>query len=69
MIVGQNGGFGVELVEVRGLDHRISMAGKIAVPLVVRDYDDDVGAIGGPGELKSEKETGEEFHDWLEGRR
>ena len=44
MVVGEDGGLGVEFVEVGGLDDGIAVAGEVAVALVIGDDDDDVGA-------------------------
>ena len=37
------GGFVVQLIQVRGLDHGISIAGKISVARVVDEHKDHVG--------------------------
>ena len=43
MVVLESNCFGIELIKVRSLEDRITMARKIAVALVIRDDNDDVG--------------------------
>ena len=70
VVVGEDGGLGVELVEVRGFDDGIAVAGEVAVALVIGDDDDDVGTSLRGCELE-EGEEPEEFFDhgisWLWG--
>ena len=47
MVVGEDGGLAVEFIEVRGLDDGITVAGEVAVALVICDDDDDVWPLGG----------------------
>lgn len=49
MVVGEDGGLVVELIEVGGFDDGVTVAGEVAVALVIGDDDDDVwgGGMGG----------------------
>lgn len=44
MVIRENGGLGVEFVEIGSLDNGIAVAGEIAIALVIGDDDDDIGA-------------------------
>lgn len=64
MIIGKDGGFAVELVEVGGFDDGISMAGEISVALVIGDDEDNIGSLlreGSAGQKKGEGEISD--HD------
>jgi hypothetical protein len=37
----------MQLVEMRRLEHRVAVAGQVAVSLVIGDHQDDVGFWGG----------------------
>ena len=45
VVVGEDGGLGVELVKVGRLYDGITVAGEVAVALVIGDDDDDVGFL------------------------
>ena len=45
VVVGEGGGFGVEFVEVGSFDDGISVAGEVAVALIVGDDEDDVWSL------------------------
>lgn len=45
VVVGEDGGLGVEFVEVRGFDDGVAVASEVAVALVISDDDDDVRLI------------------------
>jgi len=49
MEVGEVGAFGVEVINVGGLDNGIAMTAKVAITLVVGDDKDDVGFLCGHG--------------------
>ncbi len=47
MVVGEDGGLGVELVDMGGLNDGVSVAGEVAVALVVCDHNNDVWSLCG----------------------
>ena len=49
VVVGEAQALVVQAVEIGRLDHRIAVAGDVAVPLVVGQHQDDVGAARGGG--------------------
>ena len=52
MVVGEDGGLVVEFVDVGSFDDGITVAGEVAVSLVISNDDDDVWALmrkGGDG--------------------
>ncbi len=47
VVVGEDGGLGVELVDMGGLNDGVSVAGEVAVALVVCDHNNDVWSLCG----------------------
>ena len=52
----------VQLVEVRGLEHGVTVRADIAVPLVIREDEQDVGSLGGERRQGTEQQSGEQSH-------
>ena len=48
MEIGQADGLGMELIKVGCLNDRVSMAGEIAIALIISHEDDDIWTFRGP---------------------
>ena len=66
MVVGEARALSVEFVEIRGLDPRMPMTGKIAITLVIRDDEDDVGLLfRGEGRCREQAKSCDEVNECL----
>ena len=52
----------VQLVEVRGLQHGVTVSADIAIPLVICEDEDDIGSFGGERSEGAKQQSGEQSH-------
>ena len=49
----------MQLVEIRGLQYGVTVSADIAVTLVIREDEEDVGPVGGERRQGTEQQSGE----------
>jgi hypothetical protein len=52
----------MQLVEIRGLQYGVTVSADIAVTLVIREDEEDVGSIGGERREGAKQQSGKQSH-------